>query len=154
MDKLKLSTADVVILGAAVLMLIGSLLHFYTFKIDGALIGGGSVHASWNAWSSHFFLIRTIPALLGIAMGVQVALVAFASGVRMPERVLGLTWNQIHVVFALQATIMMLAFLFQDSGELHKGLGLFVMLLAAFVLLGGAVLRLRGHPPRPANPLN
>ena len=69
--------------------------------------------------------------------------------VRMPARMLGLTWDQIHVVLALQATIMMLAFVFQDTGELHKGLGLFVMLAAADALLVGAVLRLRERPTPP-----
>ncbi len=48
-------------------------------------------------------------------MAAEVAVAAFASGVKLPERVLGLTWNQIHLVLGFQATIMMLAFLIQDS---------------------------------------
>ena len=60
-----------------------------------------------------------------------------------PEKVLGLDWNQIHLVLGLQATIMMLAFLIQSTSPLDKGIGLFLMLLAAIALLVGAVLRMQ-----------
>jgi hypothetical protein len=105
---------------------------------------GGTV--TYNAWSSHYFLIATIPALLGIVMAVQVAVVAFASGVKLPDTVLGFSWNQIHLIFAFQATIMMLAFLLQSTSPLDKGFGLFLMLLAAIALLVGAVLRMQETP--------
>jgi hypothetical protein len=146
MDKLKLSPANLTILVAGVAMLIGSLLNFSTFKLGGTLLGGQTVRASWTAWSSHYFLIATLPAILGIVMAVQVAVAGFASGVKVPETLLGLTWNQIHLVLGFQATIMMLAFLIQDTGELHKGLGLFVMLVAAIALLVGAILRMQERP--------
>ena len=145
MDKLKISTANLVILIAGAVMLIASFLAFNKLSLPsisalGIKIGGTQ---SFNAWSSHFFLIATIPALLGAVMAAQVALKAFAPGVQLPERVLGLTWNQIHLVLALQATIMMLAFLIRDTRPLDKGIGLFIMVLAAIALLVGAVLRMQ-----------
>ena len=152
MDKLKVSTANLVILVAGAVMLIGSFLAFNKFSVKSTLIGdvrvgGGSV--SYSAWSSHFFLIATIPALLGIVMAAQIAIVAFASGVKLPDRVLGLNWNQIHLILAFQATIMMLAFLLQDTAPLDKGIGLFLMLIAAIALLVGAVLRMQEAPSAP-----
>jgi hypothetical protein len=146
MDKLKLSTANIVILVAGVVMLIASFLAFNkisipSFSSGGVSFGGGS--HSYSAWSSHFFLIATIPALIGIVMAAQVALAAFAPQVKLPERVLGLTWNQVHIVLAFQATIMMLAFLIQSTSPLDKGIGLFLMLIAAIALLVGAVLRMQ-----------
>ncbi len=149
MDKIKLSTANWVILGASVLMLIASFLAFNKISapsvtIGGVKIGGGS--ASYSAWSSHFFLIATIPALIGIVMAAHVAVAAFASGVKLPERILGLTWNQIHLVLGFQATIMMLAFLIQSTSPLTKGVGLYLMLIAAIALLVGAVLRMQESP--------
>ena len=149
MDKLKLSTANLVILIAGVVMLIASFLAFNkisarSFVISGVKFGGGS--HSYSAWSSHYFLIATIPALLGIVMAAQVAVAAFASGVKLPEKVLGLSWTQIHLVLGFQATIMMLAFLIQDTSGSDKGIGLFLMLLAAIALLVGAVLRMQEKP--------
>ena len=76
-------------------------------------------------------------------MAAQVALVAFAPEVKMPEKVLGFTWTQVHLVLGFQATIMMLAFLIQDTGGLDKGIGLYLMLIAAIGLLVGAVLRMQ-----------
>jgi hypothetical protein len=145
MDKLKLSTANLVILVAGGVMLIASFLAFNKISLPSVSVGGikiGGTH-SYSAWASHFFLIATIPALLGIVMAVHVAVDAFASGVKPPEKVLGLDWNQIHLVLGLQATIMMLAFLIQSTSPLDKGIGLFLMLLAAIALLVGAVLRMQ-----------
>ena len=79
-------------------------------------------------------------------MAAQVALVAFAPGVNLPDRVLGFTWTQIHLVLGFQATIMMLAFLIQSTSPSDKGIGLFLMLLAAIALLVGAVLRMQEQP--------
>ena len=148
MDKLKLSTANLVILIGGVVILIGSFLSFSKYSTPSVTVGnfhiGGSV--SYNAWSSHYFLIATLPALLGVIMAVHVALTTFAPAVSLPEKVLGLSWNQIHLVLGFQATIMMLAFLIQSTGGLSKGIGLFFMLIAAIALLVGAVLRMRETP--------
>jgi hypothetical protein len=147
-DKLKLSTANLVILIAGVVMLIASFLDFTKAKAT-VTFGNITIHVSTgggNAWSSGRFLIATIPALIGIVMAAHVALVAFAPGVHIPERVLGFTWTQIHLVLGFQATIMMLAFLIQSTTPLDKGIGLFLMLLAAIALLVGAVLRMQEQP--------
>ena len=103
MDKLKLSTANLIIIVGGAVMLIASFLAFNKFSTASFDVGGVHVGGSvtYNAWSSHYFLIATIPALLGIVMAAQVAVVAFASGVKLPNTVLGLTWNQIHLVLAL-----------------------------------------------------
>jgi hypothetical protein len=130
MDKLKPPNLAIVISGAV--MLIASLLAFTKT---------GS-HSN-SAWSKYYFLIATIPALIGIVMATQVALVAYAPQVKLPEKVLGFTWTQVHLVLGFQATIMMLAFLLQDTGGLDKGIGLYLMLLASIGLLAGAVLRMQ-----------
>jgi hypothetical protein len=155
MDKLKLSTANLVILVAGLVMLIASFLAFNKYSRGSVTIGnvhiGGTI--SYSAWSSHYFLIATIPALIGIVMAAQVAVAGFAPEVKLPDRVLGLSWTQIHLVLGFQATIMMLAFLIQDTGILDKGVGLFLMLLAAIALLVGAVLRMQERPSGSTPPL-
>jgi hypothetical protein len=155
MDKLKLSTANLVILVAGLVMLIASFLAFNKYSRGSVTIGnvhiGGTI--SYSAWSSHYFLIATIPALIGIVMAAQVAVAGFAPEVNLPDRVLGLSWTQIHLVLGFQATIMMLAFLIQDTGIFDKGVGLFLMLLAAIALLVGAVLRMQERPSGSTPPL-
>ena len=135
MDKLKISTANLVILVAGAVMLIASFLAFHTFSL-------GDVSSSSNAWSRGYFLIATIPALLGTVMAAQVALETYAPQVSLPDHVLGFTWTQVHLVFGLQATIMMLAFLIQNVSPFGRGIGLFLMLISAIALLVGAVLRM------------
>ena len=56
------------------------------------------------------------------------------------------------MLLALQATIMMLAFLIQSTSPADKGIGLFLMLLAALALLVGAVLRMQESATGPAPP--
>jgi hypothetical protein len=142
----KLTPANWVIVIAGAVILIGSFLPFY--KADSPLGGTDSL----NAWSSGLFLIATLPALLGVLMAVQVALVAFAN-TSFPERVLGLTWDQVHLALGFQITLMMIFFLIRDPnfglGNLgvDRGIGLFVMLLAAIALLVGAIMRTREAAP-------
>ncbi|HUI50010.1 MAG TPA: hypothetical protein VL119_15060 [Acidimicrobiia bacterium] len=151
MDKVKLSAGNLTILIAGVVILIASFLAFDKISLpsfdEGGIHIGGGTH-SFSAWSSHYFLIATIPALLGVVMALHVALVAFAPQVSMPGSVLGFSWNQVHLILAGQATIMMIAFLIQDRG-LDRGIGLYLMLLAAIALLIGAILRIqeRGSAP-------
>ncbi len=131
MDKLKhLSPANAVILVAGVVMLVASFLAFDTLG-----------KASDNAWSRGNFLIATIPMLLGLVMAGQVALTTFAPNVHVPARLMGFTWNQIHVVLSLQATVMMLAFVVRDTGPFGKGIGLYLMFFGAVALLVGAIVR-------------
>ena len=59
MNRVKLSPANVVILAAGVVILIGSFMAFYKVSVS----GGGS--ASLNAWDRGQFMIATLPALLG-----------------------------------------------------------------------------------------
>ncbi len=130
MDKLR--PPNLVILISGAVMLIAS---FLPFTETGS-------HSS-SAWGKYYFLIATIPALLGIAMAVQVALVAYAPHVKLPEKVFGFTWTQVHLVGGFQATMMMLALFVRDNGGLSRGIGLYLMLLAAIGLLAGAVLRMQ-----------
>jgi hypothetical protein len=149
MDKLKISTANLVILVAGAVMLIASFLAFHkisvpSFEVGGQTLGGGT--KSYNAWSTGHFFIATIPALLGVVMALHVALETYAPQVSLPDRVLGFTWTQVHLVLALQATIMMLAFLIQNFSPLDRGIGLYLMLIAAIALLVGAVMRMQEKP--------
>ena len=144
MNRTKLSPADIVILAAGAVMLVGSFLNFYTYA-----------GLSANAWSgaSGFgvFGIATVAVLCGVVMAVQIAFTAFANA-NLPDKVLGLSWDQIHLALGFQAALMMIAFLIRSKGSLSFGIGFWLMLLAGIALLVGAIMRVRdaGSTPNTA----
>jgi hypothetical protein len=150
-NRVKLSPANVVILAAGVLILIGSFLAFYKVSV------AGSGSASVNAWDRGQFMIATLPALLGSFMALQVGLVAFGH-IDMPNRLLGLTWDQVHLVLSLQAALLMLSFLTRTRFsatfdtfriETTLGVGFWLMLVAAIGLVVGAFMRIAATGRRP-----
>ena len=138
MHNTKLSPADIVILAGGAVMLIGSFLAFYTI--------GGSI--SDNAWSSGLFGIATVVVLCGVVMAGQVGLSKLATNVNVPDHVLGLTWDQVHLALGFQATIMMLAYLVQNHAGAGLGIGFWFMLLSAIALFVGAIMRVTGAGAR------
>jgi hypothetical protein len=146
--KNKPSPANVVILAAGAVMLIGSFFTFYKYS------GSGVIRSqSFSAWSGAFgfgiFGIATIVVLCGVVMAAHVAVSTFASGVTLPDEVLGLSWDQVHVALGFQATIMMLAFLIRSRSGLDFGIGFWLMLLSAIALLVGAIMRVTGAGSTP-----
>jgi hypothetical protein len=140
----KLSPGNIVIVVSGAVMLIASFLAFYKFNVPAGFPGD----TSFNAWDSDLWLfgVATVVVLLGVVMALQVVLTNFAN-VSLPDRVLGLSWDQIHVALGFQATIMMLAFLVRDKLGLDFGIGFWLMLIAAIALLVGAIMRTREGAP-------
>jgi hypothetical protein len=146
-NRRRLTPANIVILAGGALMLLASFLAFYQYKIGGVSAGTS------NAWDHGNFMVATLPALLGTFMALQVGLQAF-SNIDMPARLLGLTWDQVHLVFSLQALLMMLAFLGRarlNFAELRVtfGVGFWLMLLASIGLVVAALTRIAATRRRP-----
>jgi hypothetical protein len=133
----KLAPPNLVILVAGAVMLVGSFLGFYTFSGFGRSV-------SDSAWSSGLFGIATVVVLCGFVMAAQVALSTFATGVNIPDQVVGLSWDQVHLALGFQATLMMVAFLIQDHAGASLGIGFWFMLLSSIALLVGAIMRVTG----------
>ena len=142
MNQTKLSPANIVILAAGVVMLVGSFLTFYSYSLHG--FGSYSASAWGGANGFGVFGIATVVVLCGVVMAAQVGLSAFASGVKLPERLLGLSWDQVHLALGFQATLMMIAFLIRDKGPFSFGIGFWFMLLSGIALLVGAIMRVTG----------
>jgi hypothetical protein len=141
-NRTKLSPANIVILAAGVVMLIASFMSFYRLPFP-----GGAVTA--NAWDRGLFLIATLPVLLGGFMALQVGLVAFGR-IDMPNRLLGLTWDQVHLVLALQCVVLMLAFWAEARPPtVTFGAGFWLMFAAAIALVVGALMRIATTRRRP-----
>jgi hypothetical protein len=142
-NRRKLAPADVVILAAGAVMLIGSFLAFY--KLPAGFAGT----VTFNAWDRGFFMIAALPALLGAVMALQIFLGAFGN-ITMPNRVLGLTWEQFHLVLSLQAALLMLMFLARSRyPTVSYGNGFWLMLTGSGGLLLGALMRVASSRRRP-----
>jgi hypothetical protein len=146
MPRSKLAPPDIVILVGGVAMLVGSFLAFYEETVTGPF-GDASVTYSFNAWDRGLFMVWTLPALLGMLMALQVGLRAF-SNIDMPNRLLGFTWDQFHIVLSFQAALLMLSFLVAAT-PFDFGIGFWVMLVAALAQFVAALLRAGASRRRP-----
>ena len=90
------------------------------------------------------FGIATVVVLCGAVMAAHVAISTFATNVNLPEKVLGLTWDQVHLALGFQAALMMVAFLIRSKGPLGFGIGFWLMLISGIALLVGAIMRVTG----------
>ena len=139
----KLSPAAMVILVAAAFMTLGSFLPFWTTSIPSDELGpfAGQL-AEKTAWTSEFFFfpVTILPVLCGVLMAVIVGLTTFTN-VRSRPRLLGFTWNQLHLVLGLQAAVMMIVFLLQKRGIFDWGVGFYVMVVSGIGLAIGALMR-------------
>jgi hypothetical protein len=134
MNNTRLTPANIVIMAGGVVAFLASFFAFYKYSFLGFT-------KSFNAWSSHFFIMATIPALIALAMGVLAAVESFAQKAAIPYRILGFSLNQVYLVLGIQATIMMLAWTIVDYVGFDKGIGMYLMLLGAIVCLVGAIMR-------------
>jgi len=140
--KHKPTPAGIVILVSGFVIVIASFFAFYTFKTPQLTFGSTRVGgtASFNAWDKvSLFPVSILPAICGLLMGTRVATLTW-SDLRIADRVLGLAWQQLHLVLGFQAAIVMIAFLIRDNSALSFGFGFWLMLVASIGLAVGAVM--------------
>ena len=89
-----------------------------------------------SVWGKYVFPVAALIPLYGAIMAVQVLLTAVA-GLRIPERIAGFTWEQIHLVLGLFAGLLALAWLVTDTGK--KPIGQWLVIAAGFALAIGAL---------------
>ncbi len=122
--------SEIVIMVSGLVALISAFLAWYTAP------GGFSGDA--NALDEGLFPIALYIPLIGLAMGLHIALSKFAN-VNFPERILSFTWPQIHLALGIFAVLLGLGYLILDNG-LDKGIGLWLAVLSSIGLVVGAVL--------------
>ncbi len=138
------SPATLVLIGAGVVILIGSFLS--------SISSGGE---GTSAWGEGLFPLYTLPALLGAVVAIEAAMAEFA-GARLPA-LLGMSWSQIRLACSGWALLMMICFLIGrvavEGGGVGKGAGFWIMLIAAIGLVAGSVMREQeGSRPAPPPP--
>lgn len=124
------TTSELIIMIAGAVMLVASFLHFAGDR---------------SAWGSGNFPIATLLPLYGLAMAAQIALTKFA-GVKLPEQVVGFTWEQVHLVLGILAGAMAVAWLLTDTGD--KQIGLWLEVLGGIALAVGALIMQRERQTR------
>jgi peptidoglycan/LPS O-acetylase OafA/YrhL len=122
--------SEIVIMVSGLVALISAFLAWYT-----APAGFGN---DANAFDNGLFPIALYIPLIGLAMGLHIALSKFAN-VNFPERILGFSWPQIHLALGIFAVLLGLGYLIIDNGA-DKGIGLWLAVLASIGLVVGAVL--------------
>jgi hypothetical protein len=117
--------AELTIMIAGAVMLVGS---FLTFAV------------STSAWGTGWFPIATLLPVYGVVMALHIGLTKFAN-VKLPDQVVGFTWEQIHLVLGVFAGFMAIGWLITDTGD--KGIGLWLEVLGGIALATGAVMMQR-----------
>jgi hypothetical protein len=121
-DRQSPTPGEIIIMAAGAVMIVFSFLHFA---------------ADRSAWGSGLFPIATLLPLYGLVMALQIALTKFAS-VKLPDTVLGFTWEQVHLALGAMAALMAFGWLVTDYGD--KQIGMWFEILGGFALVVGAVL--------------
>jgi hypothetical protein len=121
-DRQSPTPGEITIMAAGAVMLIFSFLNFAP---------------KTSAWGSGLFPIATLLPLYGLVMGLEIALTKFAS-VKLPDRVLGFTWEQIHLALGAMAAVMAIGWLVTDTGS--KQIGQWFEILGGIALVVGALL--------------
>jgi hypothetical protein len=114
--------AELTIMIAGAVMLIGSFFDF-----------AGSV----NAWGTYLFPVATLLPLYGTVMALEIGLTKFAN-VSLPQRVVGFTWEQMHLVLGILAGFMAVGWLVTDISS--RGFGYWLEVLGGIAVAAGAVV--------------
>jgi hypothetical protein len=122
-DRQSPTPAEITIMAAGAVMLIFSFLDFAT---------------KTSAWGSHLFPIATLLPLYGLVMAIHIALTKFAS-VKLPDSVLGFTWEQVHLALGSMAALMAIGWLLTDIPG-GKKIGAWFEILGGIALVVGALL--------------
>jgi hypothetical protein len=128
----KLTRGESLIMVGGVLGLIFSFLPWYT-------IDTGAAKADVTVWGHGLFPVAALMPLAGIVMALQIALDRLAR-VSMARRVADFTWEQIHLVLAMLALLLVVCYSALDKGVFSFGLGFYLMFACSAGLLFGAIL--------------
>ena len=139
-DQKAPTPAEIVIMAAGAVALIGSFLKF---------IGVGDIGKS--AWGSGNFPIATLMVIFVVVMAVQIALTKFTN-VNLPE-IPGFSWVQVHLALGFVAALYAIAYLVVKTGGFERKIGFWLILIGCIGAFVGAILlskeRAGGAAPRP-----
>jgi hypothetical protein len=115
------TSAELTILVAGGVMLVASFLDF---------------RGDTSVWGRYLFPFAALLPIYGLIMAVQVALTALA-GLKLPARIAGFTWEQVHLVLGLMAGLMAVSWMVTNTGK--KPIGQWLEIAGGIALAVGAL---------------
>ena len=151
--KRQISVADLLFGAGGILAFLFSFFTFISYR------GTGD-----SAWGSGNFPIATIPAVLALFAELLVIFDLFGVKVKLPDKILTLTWPQIRMTWGVTAAVLMLGFLILDKHGSHLTFPAWVMLIGSLAMATGSIMTVLGkgrdtinlklptNPPAPPPP--
>lgn len=124
---------EIIIMVAGAIALISAILPWYAAPSNSGV-------DDLSAFGEGLFPLAFYIPLIGLVMGLQVALAKFAN-VSFPDRILGFTWTQIHLALSIFAGLLALGYLIIDKRGFDMGIGLWLGILSSIGLVVGAVMQ-------------
>ncbi len=145
MDLSKLRRSDQIIAGSGIVLLIAAFLPWFSVDV-------GFASASANAFD--FFLVGTLPTILGVVMATQVIL-SRLTDVKLPEAKVPM--GRLHMILGIvvAALIWLKLLIGEEIGagfDADRSIGIFLAALASLGLVAGGVLANREAPESDASP--
>lgn len=135
-DIKKLKTSELVMLGGAVAVFIGTFLAW--FKVDIGGFGGGSVNGF------HYFLQGTIPWILAIAVAAVIVIRTFFPDIKLPDSPGPVSWAQAYLIACGVIAFLILTRIISVDGPsefVKRGIGLYLAFLGGVAMAVGAFLK-------------
>jgi hypothetical protein len=141
----KFTTNELIILGGAVLVFIGTFLKW--FKVDLGGFGDGGVNGF------HYFLQGTIPWILAIAVAATLIIRKLVPTVKLPD--LPVPWAQAYLIACGVIAFLILTRIISVDGPsevVDRGIGLFMAFLGGIAMAVGAFLKFQAKEVDDAGP--
>lgn len=135
----KLTTADRVIFGSAIVFLISLFLPWYGIEELGF---------EFNNAGTNYMLTGWLPLLLALVMVAQIAITRFSPDTKIPDA--PVPWGQVHMIAGIAIAVLLILRLliasddvggFDADIDLDRKYGLFLAVLAAIGLAVGGFLK-------------
>jgi hypothetical protein len=141
----KFTTNELIILGGAILVFIGTFLKW--FKVDLGGFGDGGVNGF------HYFLQGTIPWILAIAVAATLIIRKLVPTVKLPD--LPVPWAQAYLIACGVIAFLILTRIISVDGPsevVDRGIGLFMAFLGGIAMAVGAFLKFQAKEADDAGP--
>jgi len=144
-DFKKLKSSELVMLGGALAVFIGTFLTWYKAEAKGL---GFSASDTVNGF--HYFLQGTIPWILAIAIAAAIIIRTFFPDVKLPDPLGPVSWAQGYLIAAGLAAVLILSrLIFGESGndfvDVTRGIGMYLSSLGGIALAVGAYLKFQAN---------
>jgi hypothetical protein len=145
-DVKKLKTSELIMLGGALAVFIGTFLAWFKVEAFG-------YSDSVNGF--HYFLQGTIPWILSVGLAAVIILRVFFPDVKLPDTLGPLTWSQVYLIAAGAAAFLILTRIISVDGPselVDRGIGLYLAFLGGIAEAVGAFLKFQAKDDAGAAP--